>query len=249
MDAKAILDGLLEKSQRATQAGMQMAEERKILPPAGDERTAMLKGAGAGALAAGAVALFFGSKGTRKFAKKAAKLGGTAALGGLAYKAYSDWQASQSPSMSNAPEQSGIATAQPAVLNLDQFDIGTPINDLAGQKASQRSEALMQAMISAARADGHVDDDEMNMITQQIENLGLEQDVTRFLLAEMSKPVDVQRIAALADTPETAAELYMASAMVVDMDDSEERTYLDELASALKLDGELVRQLETPLKA
>ena len=249
MDAKAILDGLLEKSQRATQAGMQMAEERKILPPAGDERTAMLKGAGAGALAAGAVALFFGSKGTRKFAKKAAKLGGTAALGGLAYKAYSDWQASQSPSMSKAPEQSGIATAQPAVLNLDQFDIGTPINDLAGQKASQRSEALMQAMISAARADGHVDDDEMNMITQQIENLGLEQDVTRFLLAEMSKPVDVQRIAALADTPETAAELYMASAMVVDMDDSEERTYLDELASALKLDGELVRQLEAPLKA
>ena len=249
MDAKAILDGLLEKSQRATQAGMQMAEERNIIPPAGDSRTAMLKGAGAGALAAGAVALFFGSKGTRKFAKKAAKLGGTAALGGLAFKAYSDWQAQQATS-TPAPGQIDASTTTPSAgLNLDQFDIGTPINDLAGQKAAQRSEALMQAMISAARADGHVDADEMNMITQQINNLGLEQDVTRFLLGEMSKPVDVERIAALADTRETAAELYMASAMVVDMNEAEERAYLDKLAAAMQLDPELVKQLEAPLTA
>jgi len=248
MDAKAILDGLLEKSQRATQAGMQMAEERNIVPPAGDERTAMLKGAGAGALAAGAVALFFGSKGTRKFAKKAAKLGGTAALGGLAFKAYSDWQSQQGQPAPSTPRQLDASTAQPATLNLDQFDIGTPVNDLAGQKASQRSEALMQAMISAARVDGHVDEDEMNMITQQINNLGLEQDVTRFLLAEMSKPVDVERIAALADTRETAAELYIASAMVVDMEAAEERSYLDKLASAMTLDPSLVEQLEAPLK-
>jgi len=255
MDAKAILDGLLDKSQRATQAGMQMAEERKIIPPAGDERTAMLKGAGAGALAAGAMALFFGSKGTRKFAKKAAKLGGTAAIGGLAYKVYSDWQAQQSQpaqtaqAATAAQPQLSAATAQPAVLNLDQFEIGTPINDLAPQPASLRSESLMQAMISAARADGHVDDEEMRLITQQINNLGLEQDVTRFLLSEMGKPVDVQRIAALADTRETAAELYIASAMVVDMDDAEERTYLDKLAAAMQLDPGLVQQLEAPLRA
>ncbi|MFK8075223.1 MAG: tellurite resistance TerB family protein [Granulosicoccus sp.] len=251
MDAKAILDGLLDKSQRATTAGMQMAEERNIIPPAGDERTAMLKGAGAGALAAGAVALLFGSKGTRKFVGKAAKLGGTAAIGGLAYKAYTDWQSQQSQQTppSAAPAQINNQTAQPASLNLNQFDVGTPINDLADQAAAKRSEALMQAMITAARADGHVDDEEMNMITQQINNLGLEQDVTRFLLAEMSKPVDVNRIAALADTPETAAELYIASAMVVDMDDAEERVYLDKLAVALNLDASLVLQLEAPLRS
>ena len=106
----------------------------------------------------------------------------------------------------------------------------------------------MQAMISAARADGHVDDEEMNLITQQIKNLGLEQDVTRFLLSEMSKPVTVERIAALADTRETAAELYIASAMVVDMDSVDERTYLDRLASAMQLDTTLVQRLEAPLR-
>ena len=249
MDAKAILEGLLEKSQRATQTGIQMAEDRKIIPPAGDERTAMLKSAGAGALAAGAIALLFGSKGTRKFVGKAAKLGGTAAIGGLAYKAYTDWQAQQ---QINAPQQQPqLDTTASSVgsLNLNQFEVGTPINDLADKAAQKRSEALMQAMITAARADGHVDDDEMTLITQQINNLGLEQDVTRFLLSEMSKPVDVARIAALADSPESAAELYIASAMVVDMDDAVERSYLDKLAAAMNLDAQLVAQLEAPLRA
>lgn len=248
MDAKAILEGLLDKSQRATRTGIQMAEDRKIIPPAGDERTAMLKGAGAGALAAGAIALLFGSKGTRKFVGKAAKLGGTAAIGGLAYKAYTNWQAQQD-NASQQPSQLDSTVAPVGALNLSQFDIGTPINKLADDAASKRSEALMQAMITAARADGHVDDEEMNIITQQINNLGLEQDVTRFLLSEMSKPVDVARIAALADTPETAAELYIASAMVVDMDDPVERTYLDKLALAMNLDAQLIVQLEAPLRA
>ena len=225
-----------------------MAEDRKIIPPAGDERTAMLKGVGTGALAAGAVALLFGSKGSRKFVGKAAKLGGTAAIGGLAFKAYTDWQAQQQ-SVSQVQSQLDSTASSASALNLQQFDIGTPINSLAEKAAAQRSESLMQAMITAARADGHVDDAEMAMITQQITNLGLEQDVTRFLLSEMSKPVDVARIAALADSPETAAELYIASAMVIDMDDAEERTYLDKLAVAMNLDAQLVLQLEAPLRA
>jgi len=215
MDAKAILDGLLEKSQ----------QDKNIIPPAGDERTAMLKGAGTGALAAGAIALLFGSKGGRKFVGKAAKLGGTVAIGGLAYKAYTDWQTRQN--QQNAPAQLDSASAQGGTLNLNQFEVGTPINELTDNAAAKRSESLIQAMITAARADGHIDDEEMDLITQQINNFGLEQDVTRFLLSEMSKPVDVERIAALADTPETAAELYITSAMVVDMDSPSERGYLD----------------------
>jgi len=247
MDAKAILDSLLEKSQQATQAGLQMAEDKNIIPPAGDERTAMLKGAGTGALAAGAIALLFGSKGGRKFVGKAAKLGGTVAIGGLAYKAYTDWQAKQN--QQNTPAQLDSKSAQGGSLDLKQFEVGTPINELSDNAASKRSESLIQAMITAARADGHVDDEEMNLITQQINNFGLEQDVTRFLLSEMNKPVDAERIAALADTPETAAELYISSAMVVDMDSPSERGYLDKLAAALKLDLELVKELEAPLRA
>lgn len=258
MDAKAILDGLLEKSQRATQTGLKMAEGRSIIPPAGAERDAMVKGLGTGALAAGAVALLFGSKGTRKFAKKAAKLGGTAALGGLAYKAFTTWQAQQQLNQAGSQNDSargGIpvqgSTAQPSArsLNLDQFEAGTPIAKLSDVEATVRSEAIIQAMIGASRADGHIDADELALITQQINSLGLEKDVSSFLLNELNKPVDVHTVAALADTPETAAELYIASALVVDLESPVERAYLDELAQAMKLDAMMVWHLEAPLRA
>lgn len=260
MDAKAILDGLLDKSQRATQAGLAMAEDKSIIPPAGNERTAMLKGAGAGALAAGAIALLFGSKGTRKFARKAARLGGTAAIGGIAYKAFSEWQAQQqagqSPGGQNAAAGGTPAGAQTAsqsfrgTLDLDQFgEIGTPIAKLSEIDATVRSESIIQAMISAARADGHIDEEELTLIRQQINSLGLEKDVTAFLLGELNKPVSVESVAALADTPETAAELYIASALVVDMDSPAERTYLNELASAMKIDSAMIQHLEAPLRA
>jgi len=134
-------------------------------------------------------------------------------------------------------------------LNLEQFEPGTPIADLTDIQATVRSEAIVQAMISAARADGHVDDTEMTLIRQQIVSLGLEKDVSQFLLAELNKPVDVTSIAALADTPETSAELYLASALVVDIDNASERVYLDDLASAMNLDAQMVSHLEEPLRS
>jgi len=254
MDARAILDQLLDNTQRASQAGMKMAEDKSLVPPAGDERTAMLKGMGTGALAAGAVALLFGSKGTRKFAKKAVKVGGTAAIGGLAFKAFSDWQKSQKQASGRSGTQAIGGTTMPGSiegtkLNLDQFEPGTPIADLSDIQATVRSESIVQAMISAARADGHIDETEMALIRQQIISLGLEKDVTQFLLAELNKPVDVTSVASLADTPETAAELYLASALVVDIDNNEERLYLDDLAKAMNLDEQMVAHLEEPLRA
>ena len=134
-------------------------------------------------------------------------------------------------------------------LNLDQFEPGTPIADLSDIQATVRSESIVQAMISAARADGHIDETEMALIRQQIISLGLEKDVTQFLLAELNKPVDVTSVASLADTPETAAELYLASALVVDIDNNEERLYLDDLAKAMNLDEQMVAHLEEPLRA
>lgn len=264
MDAKAILDGLLDKTQQATRAGINMAEEKSLIPPPGEQRDAMIKGVGAGALAAGAVALLFGSKGTRKFVGKAARLGGTAAIGGLAYKAFADWQAGQqsagssssgSPvvddNLSAAGKSTSPSTTTSSVsrLDLSQFESrGAPIAELDSADAARRSESIIQAMISAARADGHIDDQELKLITQQIDTLGLERDVSTFLLNELNRPVDVSTIAALADTPETAAELYIASALVVDMDSPAERDYLDSLARAMQIDADLVPHLEAPLR-
>jgi len=209
MDTSKLLESLLNASQQASKKGKALAEETLGVPGAGSERDAMLDGMGKGALAAGAVALLLGSKSGRKLTKSAVKLGGIAAIGGLA--------------------------------------TGTPIDKLDARRSDQRSETIIQAMIAAAKADGHIDDTERAAIEAQINNLQLEKDFTSFLLRELDNPVDVSGIAKLADSPEAAAEIYLASAMVIDDQNAPERQYLDSLAKALQLDPALTADLERQL--
>jgi len=56
----------------------------------------MLRGLGKGAAAAGALALLVGTKGGRRVTGTALKLGSLAALGGVGYTAYRNWQEKQS---------------------------------------------------------------------------------------------------------------------------------------------------------
>lgn len=226
MDAKLILENLLETSQTATKKGLEIAEQHLGLPESGEQRDAMLDGLGKGALAAGAVAILLGTKGGRNLTGTALKVGGVAAVGGLAYKAFTEWQQQQ---------------------NVTIADTGTPIAELNDSEANVRSEAIVKAMISAAKSDGHVDADEQKLITSKVESLGLEKDITAFLMKELNKPLDVAEVVASSDTPETAAEIYLASAMVVDLTKTEERKYMDTLAAGLKLDPALVSQLEATL--
>lgn len=226
MDAKAILSNLLETSQTATKKGLDLAEQKLGVPEEGEKRDAMLDGMGKGALAAGAVAMLLGTKSGRSLTETALKVGGVAAVGGIAYKAFQQWQSQQA-----VPIQ----------------DTGTPIDQLAATEANQRSEAIVKAMISAAKSDGHVDATEQKMITSKIESLGLEQDITGFLMKELNKPLDVAEVVASADSPEAAAEIYLASAMVVDFKEPEERQYMESLAQGLNLDAALVKELESTL--
>lgn len=227
MDAKVILDNLLETSQKATKKGLEIAEQKLGVPASGEERDVMLDGLGKGALAAGAVAILLGTKGGRKLTGTALKVGGVAAVGGIAYKAYNEWQRQQQ-------QQAGTIV-----------DTGTPIADLAEVEANARSEAIVKAMISAAKSDGHVDNDEQKLITAKIESLGMEQEITSFLMKELNKPLDVAEVVASADSPEAAAEIYLASTMVVDLTAPDERKYMDALAEGLGLDAELVTELES----
>ena len=63
-------------------------------------------GLAGGAVAGGLVAMLVGSKSARKTAGKAAKYGGAALLGGMAYKAYKGWQANNAaPAGQHMPQQ------------------------------------------------------------------------------------------------------------------------------------------------
>ena len=62
-------------------------------------------------------------------------------------------------------------------------------------------------------------------------------------------PLDPAQIAQSARTPEMAAEMYLASLLVVDEESYMERAYLDELARQLKLQPGLKEQLEQHARA
>lgn len=223
MDAKAILEQFLNSAKNIAEQGRNLAEDKIGVPESGTERDAMLSGMGKGALAAGALALLLGTGAGRRVTGSALKLGGLAAVGGIAYKAFQNWQEGKS---------------------LNPADFGTPAGELTDAQAQSRSETLLLAMISAAKADGHIDNDELASIEQQLTRLDLEADAARFINDELGKPIDVNRIAAHADSPETAAEIYLASRLVIDVDNAMERQYLHDLARAMKLDSELVAQLD-----
>jgi uncharacterized membrane protein YebE (DUF533 family) len=60
---------------------------------------------------------------------------------------------------------------------------------------------------------------------------------------ELSSPLDINAVAARADTPEHATEIYAASLIAITADTAAERAYLDALASKLKLAPALVAEI------
>jgi uncharacterized membrane protein YebE (DUF533 family) len=226
METQAFLDQLLQAGRDWASQGKTLAEQGLGIPEAGPERDATLSAMGKGAMAAGALALLLGTGTGRKITGGAFKLGGLAALGGLAYQAYRHWQGD------------GAATAE----------IGAPIDQLSGAEAEQRSLALLKAMIAAANADGHIDAAERQRIHEGFRRLGLEERMAALIDTELSAPVDAASVARGADSPEAAAEIYLASRLVIDPDHPSEQRYLEDLARHLALDPGLVSELETQVK-
>lgn len=176
------------------------------------------------------LAVLMGGKKRRKSGGGSMKLGGAAIIGALAYRAWQDWQAGKA------------ATAEPGSKALPSPE-GTPFLPAEPAAADDLATRLLQAMVAAAKADGHVTPEERQRIQGQLDELGLEDEAGRLIAAELDAPLDVGRIAALARTPEEGAEIYAASLLVVDPDAPAEKGYLSMLAARLGLQPDLVAHL------
>ena len=194
-----------------------------------------MKGAGGGALAGGLAAILLGTKTGREFGGEALKLGGMAAVGALAYKAYRDWQAGK--------EVPAAPPAQPSVPMLPAPS-GTPFNPSSESGQQKLARHLLRAMIAAAKSDGHVDAQEQARIFAEMDKLPLAADDKAFVMDELRAKLDIDAVAGAAETPEEAAEIYVASLLAIDVDNAAERGYLAMLAARLKLDDALVAHLQ-----
>ncbi len=202
-----------------------------------------------GAAAGGVLGLLLGGKKPKKLAKTALTYGGAAVVGGLAYRAWQNWQTQKSggaqvpptsqPAPQPTPQSLPPVPSQPVLP--PPSDTGFVPDSEEGQQALSRG--LIRAMISAAKADGHVTPEEQSRIFESLSALSLEQDDQAFVLEELGKPLDIEAVAAEAQSPEQAAEIYAASLLAIDPSGPAERGYLGLLAARLKLDPALVDQL------
>ncbi|MFZ6045080.1 tellurite resistance TerB family protein [Pseudomonas sp. CR3202] len=220
MNTRGLLDQLLK-------SGQELLQQKTAGKSGNGNLGSLLSGAGGGALAAGALGLLLGNKSARKLGGKALTYGGLAALGVLAYKAYGNWQAQQAA----APQ------ADPQTLDR-----------LPAPQAEQHSEAILKALVAAAKADGHVDARERQLIEEELAKLTQDADLRGWLDAELNKPLDPAEVARAARTPEMAAEMYLASVLMVDEEHFMERAYLEELARQLQLDPGLKAELERQVR-
>ena len=188
-------------------------------------------------LAAGAiVAVLLGTGTGRAVAGSALKMGGLAAIGGLAYKAYQNYEAGKQA------ETLPQGQAQPELLPPPAQSGFDPEHAPQGQ--AEFALMLVRAMIAAAKADGHIDDAERAKIADRLAVAGIGAEAERFLMAELDAPLDFDALAASAQSDEQRLEIYTASRLAIDPDTRAERGYLDMLAGRLNLPDALIDHVE-----
>lgn len=226
MNTKSLLDQLLKAGTELVQ--QKSASQRSDKSSATTSVSSLMSGFGGGALSGGALALLLGSKKGRSLGGKVITYGGLAALGLLAYKAYGNWQ------------QQNKGT-------VDQHEPQT-VDRLPAPEAERHSNAILKALIGAAKADGHIDQQERELIDSEIAKLTSDFSLQRWFEQELAKALDPADIASAATTQEMAAEMYLASLLVINEQNYMEGAYLQELARQLKLPAELKAELDFQAK-
>ncbi|MBP7001962.1 tellurite resistance TerB family protein [Amaricoccus sp.] len=215
------LDGILAQVQGALAGAQQPggigARARDFMT---EKQVGGLSGGQLGGIGALAGALLGGGVGG------AARGGMLAILGTMALSALKNAQAAKAAGGGGAGD----------VLDLDP-------NHVQAVADPQVEKLLVRAMIAAAKADGSIDQAEMQKIIGKIGEDGVTEEEKAFVMSELAAPVDVMALARDAGSPAVAAQVYAASLVAVSVDSEEERAYLRALAHALGLDAATVAHL------
>ncbi len=220
-----LLDRLLAVGKEYAAKGQDLAEDQLDIPEDGVERDAMVSGLKKGALASAVLVGLLGTKTGRSLTGTALKIGGLAALGTAAFKGYRNWQETGSP--------------------LGTDDGGEPVHQLSDSRANTRSMLILKAMVAAAHADGHVDNQEIQTIRHELIEMHLPQSLAEEVESILDSPNSARQLASLVTTQQIASEVYLASRLIIGKDSSaQEQGYLQDLVQALGLADELKNSLD-----
>lgn len=105
----------------------------------------------------------------------------------------------------------------------------------ASSPVDRRAERLVQALVFAAKSDGHIDGDERKAIEEHIHQAGLGQEGESLIQQAIDMPLDPQKLAHDVKNEEEALEVYYLSNLVIDLDHFMERSYLKALGDELRI--------------
>ncbi len=218
--AQDLLDKILSASKEFTEKGKDYAEDALNIPDSGVEREQKLDGLKKGAFASAILVGLLGTKGGRSVTGKAIKIGGLAALGTAAYKGYKHWRNNNK---------------------------GDSLNQLTDKAAEERALLLIAAMVSAANADGKIDDQETGLLKREILDKKLPKDLFDQVSEIVKQPLSAAGICAQVSDEAVACEVYLAARLFIDDNSKLEQTYLSELVVGLGLSDELIATLDSEL--
>lgn len=112
------------------------------------------------------------------------------------------------------------------------------------QAGSSPAEIMLEAMIYAARADVHIDEEEKQLIMRSASELCPGVDLQQTLQHLLSCPIAPEGLAARVSDPQQRRDLYLISSLIVNQDTFMERNYLSALTQALELSAELKASLD-----
>ncbi|AGB82867.1 TPA: tellurite resistance TerB family protein [Serratia rubidaea] len=170
----------------------------------------------------GLVGVLLANKSSRKlvgkFGKNALIIGGSAAAGAVLWNKYK-------------------SRVKDTHQDEPQFGMQSTPVDL-------RAKRLVQALVFAAKSDGHIDDDERRAIDDSLTQLQIGEEAQAWVQQAIEQPLNPDALAFGVKNEEEALEVYYLSCMVIDVDHFMERGYLDALARSLKIPDDVKQGIE-----
>ncbi len=148
-----------------------------------------------------------------------------------------------------------LASLAMSALNKSNQAPAQPSRALFEPQTSQEQQALeddaeiiIKAMINAAKADGRIDESEVDRIVGKLKEDGLSQEERDFFMTEANKPMDLDRVVSSSGgQPDMAAQIYAASLLAIEVDTLVEQQYMQQLANALGLHPQVTSYIQQTL--
>ncbi len=116
----------------------------------------------------------------------------------------------------------------------------------ASADQDSQAEVMLRAMISAAKSDGELDDEEKRKITEHLGDATQEE--IDFVRQELEAPLDTQGL--IKSVPRGMEEqVYFMALLAIDLDSNHEAHFLDELAKGLNISNQTCNQIHEKLGA